>query len=140
MMLTSGGERGDASRCRDLRISAYLVKPIQQTELLEAILTVLGHKPESPDHRPTLVTRHSLREERRHLRILLAEDNPVNQVVAVRLLERMGHTVMVVANGGDAVLMLEDQEFGLVLMDVQMPEMDGLEATKRHPRKGGCHP
>jgi signal transduction histidine kinase/DNA-binding response OmpR family regulator len=130
MMLTSGGQRGDASLCRDLRISAYLVKPIQQTELLEAILTVLGHKPESPDHRPALVTRHSLREERRHLRILLAEDNPVNQVVAVRLLERMGHTVMVVANGRDAVLMLEEQEFGLVLMDVQMPEMDGLEATK----------
>ncbi|MGD1103135.1 MAG: response regulator [Terriglobia bacterium] len=130
MMLTSGGQRGDASRCRDLRISAYLVKPIQQTELLEAILRVLGHKGESPDQRPTLVTRHSLREERRHLRILLAEDNPMNQMVAVRLLEKMGHTVMVVANGRDAVLMLAEQEFGLVLMDVQMPEMDGFEATR----------
>ena len=129
MMLTSGGQRGDASRCRDLRISAYLVKPLQQTELLEAILTVLGHKPESPDGRPALVTRHSLREERQHVRILLAEDNPVNQMVAVRLLEKMGHTVMVVANGRDAVLMSAQQEFGLVLMDVQMPEMDGLEAT-----------
>jgi signal transduction histidine kinase/CheY-like chemotaxis protein len=130
MMLTSGGERGDASRCRDLRISAYLVKPIQQTELLEAILTVLGHKTEASGQRPGLVTRHSLREDRRHLRILLAEDNPVNQMVASRLLEKMGHTVMVVGNGREAVMMLEKQEFGLVLMDVQMPEMDGFETTR----------
>ena len=129
MMLTSGGQRGDALRCRDLQISAYLVKPIQQAELLEAILTVLGQKVESPDHRPPLVTRHSLREERRQLRILLAEDNSVNQMVAVRLLQKMGHTVTVVANGRDAVVTLNDQEFDLVLMDVQMPEMDGIEAT-----------
>ena len=130
MMLTSEGQRGDASRCRDLRISAYLVKPIQQTELLEAILTVLGHKPDVPDQRPALVTRHSMREDRRPLSILLAEDNPVNQMVAVRLLEKMGHTVMVVANGRDAVLMLEEKDFSLVLMDVQMPEMGGFEATR----------
>jgi signal transduction histidine kinase/CheY-like chemotaxis protein len=130
MMLTSGGQRGDASRCRELRISAYLVKPIQQSELLVAILTVLGHKTDSPDQRHTLVTRHSLREERRPLCILLAEDNPVNQMVAVRLLEKMGHTVMVVANGCDAVLMTEEQEFSLVLMDVQMPQMGGFEATR----------
>jgi len=129
MMLTSGGQRGDALRCRDLQISAYLVKPIQQAELLEAILMVLGQKVESPDHRPPLVTRHSLREERRQLRILLAEDNSVNQMVAVRLLQKMGHTVTVVANGRDAVVSLKDQEFDLVLMDVQMPEMDGIEAT-----------
>jgi signal transduction histidine kinase/CheY-like chemotaxis protein len=130
MMLTSGGKRGDASRCRDLQISAYLVKPIQQTELLEAILTVLGHQPEPHEPRPALVTRHSLREDRQHLRILLAEDNPVNQMVAVRILEKMGHTVMVVANGRDAVLMQADQEFSLVLMDIQMPIMDGFEATR----------
>lgn len=129
MMLTSGGQRGDGLRCRDLRISAYLVKPIQQSELLEANLTVLGHKPETSDQRPPLVTRHSLREDRRPLRILLAEDNPVNQMVAVRLLEKMGHTVMVVANGRDAVQKAEEQEFGLVLMDVQMPGMGGFEAT-----------
>ncbi|MFZ0960875.1 MAG: response regulator [Terriglobia bacterium] len=129
LMLTSGGQRGDAARCRELRISAYLVKPIQQTELLEAILTVLGHKTEPPDILPPLVTRHSLREERRHLRVLLAEDNRVNQMVAVRLLEKMGHKVTVVGNGRDAVLMLGEQEFDLVLMDVQMPEMDGFETT-----------
>jgi len=130
MMLTSAGQRGDASRCRDLGISAYLVKPIQQRELLEAILTVLGHPAASLDQPPALVTRHSLREERRHLRILLAEDNPVNQMVAVRLLEKMGHTTIVVPNGLEALLKLEEQEFDLVLMDVQMPEMDGFEATR----------
>ena len=130
MMLTSAGQRGDASRCRDLRISAYLVKPIQQVELLDAILSVLGHKPACPDQPPPLVTRHSLREDRRNQRILLAEDNPVNQMVAVRLLEKMGHTVKVVSNGREATLMLEKEEFGLVLMDVQMPEMDGFEATR----------
>jgi signal transduction histidine kinase/DNA-binding response OmpR family regulator len=130
MMLTSGGQRGDGSLCRDLRISAYLVKPIQQTELLEAILVVLGHPAESSEQRPTLVTRHSLREERRPLRILLAEDNPVNQMVAMRLLEKLGHTVMVVANGRDAVLISEEQKFDLVLMDVQMPEVGGFEATR----------
>jgi signal transduction histidine kinase/DNA-binding response OmpR family regulator len=130
MMLTSGGQRGDGLRCRDLRISAYLVKPIQQTELLEAILTVLGHKPETSDQPPTLVTRHSLREDRHPLRILLAEDNPVNQMVAVRLLEKMGHTVTVAANGCDAVRIVEEQHFDLVLMDMQMPEMGGFEATR----------
>jgi signal transduction histidine kinase/DNA-binding response OmpR family regulator len=130
MMLTSGGQRGDGLRCRGLRISAYLVKPIQQSELLEAILTVLGHKPETSDQRPPLVTRHSLREDRRPLRILLAEDNPVNQMVAVRLLEKIGHTVMVVANGRDAVQKAGEQKFDLVLMDVQMPGMGGFEATR----------
>jgi len=130
MMLTSAGQRGDASRCRNLRISAYLVKPLQQVELLDAILTVLGHKTASPDHPPPLVTRHSLREDRRNQLILLAEDNPVNQMVAVRLLEKMGHTVKVVSNGREATLMLEKEDFGLVLMDVQMPEMDGFEATR----------
>ncbi|MGO8813727.1 MAG: response regulator [Terriglobia bacterium] len=130
MMLTSAGQRGDAARCRDLRISAYLVKPIQQVELLDAILSVLGRKPASPEQPPPLVTRHSLREERKKLRILLAEDNLVNQMVAVRLLEKMGHTVTVVSNGREATLLLEKEQFALVLMDVQMPEMDGFEATR----------
>jgi two-component system sensor histidine kinase/response regulator len=130
MMLTSAGQRGDAARCRDLRISAYLVKPIQQVELLDAILSVLGRKPASPEQPPPLVTRHSLREDRRKLRILLAEDNLVNQMVAVRLLEKMGHTVKVVSNGREATLLLEKEPFALVLMDVQMPEMDGFEATR----------
>lgn len=130
MMLTSAGQRGDALRCRELQVAAYLIKPVYQTELLEALLTVLGQKPDSTGKKPALVTRHSLREERRQMRILLAEDNPVNQMVAIRLLEKAGHTVTVVANGRDAVLMTGEQDYSLVLMDVQMPEMDGLEATR----------
>jgi len=130
MMLTSGGLRGDAWRCRELRIAAYLVKPIQEAELLEAILAVLGHKEGSLDWQPALVTRHSLREDRRHLRILLAEDNSVNQMVAVRLLEKFGHTASVVANGREALAKLEEEVFELILMDIQMPEMDGFETTR----------
>jgi signal transduction histidine kinase/CheY-like chemotaxis protein len=130
MMLTSGGLRGDAWRCRELRIAAYLVKPIQEAELLEAILAVLGHKEGSPGRHPALVTRHSLREARRHLRILLAEDNSVNQMVAVRLLEKFGHTVTVVGNGREVLAKLEEGGVELVLMDIQMPEMDGFETTR----------
>jgi signal transduction histidine kinase/CheY-like chemotaxis protein/ligand-binding sensor domain-containing protein len=130
MMLTSGGQRGDASRCRELRVAAYLVKPIQEADLLAAILTTMGHQAASPCQQPALVTRHSLREDRRHLRILLAEDNPVNQMVAVRLLQKQGHMVTVVANGREALTALGKQDFDLVLMDVQMPEMDGIEATR----------
>jgi two-component system sensor histidine kinase/response regulator len=130
MMLTSGGQRGDASRCRELRVAAYLVKPIQEADLLAAILTALGHQAASPGQQPPLVTRHSLRENRRHLRILLAEDNPVNQMVAVRLLQKQGHTVTVVPNGREALTALGKENFELVLMDVQMPEMDGIEATR----------
>ncbi len=130
MMLTSGGQRGDASRCRELHIAAYLVKPIQESELLEAILSVLGHKVESPPQQPALVTRHSLRQDRQHLNILLAEDNAVNQIVAVRLLQKLGHNVRVVANGREALTLLAEQKFDLIIMDVQMPEMDGFETTR----------
>jgi two-component system sensor histidine kinase/response regulator len=128
MMLSSAGQRGDAKRCRDLGINAYLTKPVRQAELLDAILTALGTKPieKAP---PALVTRHSLRENSGHLRILLVEDNTINQVLAVRLLEKRGHTVAVAGNGKEALQALETQSFDLVFMDVQMPEMDGLEAT-----------
>ena len=128
MMLSSAGQRGDARRCRELGVAAYLTKPVRQGELLDAILTALGTRPikEAP---PVLVTRHSLRENSNHLRILLVEDNAVNQVLAVRLLEKRGHTVVVAGNGKEALAALEKQSFDLVLMDVQMPEMDGFEAT-----------
>ena len=127
MMLTSIGQRGDAARCLQLGIAAYLTKPIKQSELLEAIHVALG-KPWPKEGRPSLVTRHSLRENRRQLRILLVEDNLVNQAVVVRLLKRQGHSVSVAENGRSALAALE-QSFDLVLMDVQMPEMDGFEAT-----------
>jgi PAS domain S-box-containing protein len=128
MMLSSAGQRGDARRCRELGVAAYLTKPVRQEELLEAILTALGTRP-TKETVPVLVTRHSLRETSAHLRILLAEDNAVNQMLAVRLLEKRGHSVTVAGNGKEALAALERQSFDLVLMDVQMPEMDGFEAT-----------
>jgi PAS domain S-box-containing protein len=128
MMLSSAGQRGDAKRCRDLGVAAYLTKPVRQGELLDAILTALGTRPVRAAW-PALVTRHSLRENCNPLRILLAEDNAVNQVLAVRLLEKRGHAVTVKGNGREALAALENASFDLVLMDVQMPEMDGFEAT-----------
>lgn len=130
MMLTSAGHRGDAARCKELGISAYLLKPIRQSELREAIARVLGAK-EQKGAIP-LVTRYSLHDERDPascLRILLAEDNAVNQLLAKRLLEKRGHIVAIVSNGREALERLENDNFDLVLMDVQMPEMDGFDAT-----------
>jgi signal transduction histidine kinase/CheY-like chemotaxis protein/ligand-binding sensor domain-containing protein len=128
MMLTSAGQRGDAARCRKLGITAYLTKPVAQSELLNAILGSLAAQPEAVQPRP-LVTRHTLREGQRRLRILLADDNAVNQTLAVRLLQKRGYDVVVAANGREALDSLEKTTFDLILMDVQMPEMDGLEAT-----------
>jgi two-component system, sensor histidine kinase and response regulator len=129
IMLTSAGERGDASRCMKLGIAAYLLKPIKLSELFFTICKVL-QKTEPEADRKSLITRHSIRESKHRLRILLAEDNLVNQKLAVKVLERMGHSVSVAANGKRAIEALENGEFDLVLMDVQMPEMDGLEATR----------
>jgi two-component system sensor histidine kinase/response regulator len=131
VMLTSSGQPGDAARCRELGVAAYLTKPIKRSELRAAILLALGGPPAERD-RPSLVTRHSLREARQTGRILLVEDNRVNQLVARRLLEKRGHTVVVANNGREALAILEEDSFegvGCVLMDVQMPEMDGLECT-----------
>jgi two-component system sensor histidine kinase/response regulator len=128
IMMTSAGLRGDAARCRELRIQAYLSKPIGHSDLLDAIKKVF--RPQgSEQHDDRLVTRHTLDEDRRHLRILLAEDNAVNQLLTVRLLEKRGHTVVVAETGKAALSAMEKQIFDLVLMDVQMPEMDGLKAT-----------
>jgi len=129
MMLTSAGHAGDAARCRELGISAYLVKPIRQGELLESILSVLQKGPKSDP--PSLVTRHTLREIRHRANILLAEDNAVNQTLAVRLLGKRGYAVAVAGDGQAAVAALEKESFDLVLMDIQMPGMDGFEATAR---------
>ena len=129
VMLTSGGERGDASRCKELGIAAYLMKPVKQSDLFDAIIMILENT--STDTRqPRLVTRHTIREAKKRLHILLAEDNAINQKVAVRLLEKMGHLVSVAQNGKEALKALENEAFHLILMDVQMPEIDGLEATR----------
>jgi len=130
MMLTSAGHRGDAARCQELGVSAYLLKPIRQSELREAIARVLGARQQ--DGAVPLITRFSLQDAREpgtSLKVLLAEDNLVNQRLAVRLLEKRGHRVVVAANGLETLQALSKEWFDLILMDVQMPEMDGLEAT-----------
>jgi two-component system, sensor histidine kinase and response regulator len=131
MMLTSGGQRGDAARCRKLGIAAYLHKPVKERDLLRAILLAL-----SPGWRlardAELITRHTLRREQRKLRILLAEDDRVNRQLAERLLQNFGHHVTSTSNGRKALEAVQASgldSFDAVLMDVQMPEMDGLEAT-----------
>ena len=155
MMLTSAGQRGDAARCRELGIAAYLVKPIAQSQLLDAILNVLGRKAQAAGpagvgagvggeeaQEAPLVTRHSLREAHQSLHILLAEDNVVNQVLACRLLEKHGHSVVVASNGHKALEALDKQKFDLVVMDVSMPEMDGFEAVaaiRTREEKTGSH-
>jgi PAS domain S-box-containing protein len=141
IMLTWAGFRGDAARCRELGIRAYLPKPIKHSDLLQAIQTVLNGAGDTNSGKPAnlppkpeqsaLVTTHSLREGRKHLNILLAEDNHVNQVVAVRLLQKRGHKVVLVETGKAVLEASRNGSFDLILMDVQMPEMDGLEATGR---------
>jgi signal transduction histidine kinase/DNA-binding response OmpR family regulator len=129
LLLTSSGQRGDSSRCRELGVGAYLTKPLRQAELRAAITTVLATQltagePAAP------VTRHSLREERARSRnVLVAEDNIVNQKLIKALLERQGFSPRIVSNGLEAVSAIREQHFDLILMDVQMPQMDGLEAT-----------
>ena len=127
MMLTSSGERGHAARCRELDIASYLLKPVSQSEMLDAIMTALGEPLEQ--EYPPLITRHSLKESHHKLNLLLAEDNLVNQTLATRLLKKMGHEVTVANNGIEAVQHWQSGHFDAILMDVDMPEMDGYEAT-----------
>jgi CheY-like chemotaxis protein len=130
MMLTSAGHRGDGARCQNLKVAAYLLKPIRQSELRKAVAQVLGAQVQQATIR--LVTRYSLtdaREPSTSLVVLVAEDNAVNQLLVTRLLEKRGHRVVMTGNGREALEALARDRYDLVLMDVQMPEMDGLEAT-----------
>ncbi len=128
MMTSSVGMRGDGELCRKLGIAAYLTKPIKQAELFDAILTVLDMGG-TDQGKHDLVTKHSIRESKARLRVLVAEDNPVNQKLAQKLLKKMGHVVDLAGNGREAVDAFSRAAFDVVLMDVQMPEMDGFEAT-----------
>jgi two-component system sensor histidine kinase/response regulator len=127
MMLTSAGLRGDAGRCRELGVAAYLTKPVTPSELLDAIVNAL--LPATAAQHDALVTRHSTREARRRLHVLVAEDNIVNQTLASNMLRKWGHTAVVAGNGRAALAALEQERFDLILMDMQMPVMGGLEAT-----------
>jgi PAS domain S-box-containing protein len=127
MMLSSAGQPQDAARCRQLGISTYLTKPIKQSDLLDAILNALSLTfAHDGKHEPAVQPPHV---GLRPLRVLLAEDNAVNQKLAVRLLEKRGHTVLVVNDGRQAIEALEQDRFDVVLMDVQMPHLNGFEAT-----------
>jgi PAS domain S-box-containing protein len=132
MMLSSAGQLGDAQRCRALGLAAYLTKPVKQSELLDAIMLTMNPVAEvvEPVASQATTSKVSPACEVRGWRILLAEDNLVNQRVAVRTLEKMGHSVAVVPNGREAIAALAKAQFDLVVMDVQMPVMDGLEATR----------
>ncbi len=128
MMLTSGGRAGDGRRCRSLDISAYLTKPVSRSDLLEALVRMCA--PNAVPEKRGLVTRHSIEEGRTRLRVLLAEDNAVNQTIAASMLRKRGHEVRIVETGRQAVDAVRDEDFDVVLMDVQMPELDGWAATR----------
>jgi signal transduction histidine kinase/DNA-binding response OmpR family regulator/HPt (histidine-containing phosphotransfer) domain-containing protein len=129
ILLTSTGQRGDGDEAQRLGIEGYLTKPVRQRELRDALATVMGRVEDRKD--VPLVTRNTLREAKVRDRapVLVAEDNPVNQKVAVRMLESLGYQPDVAANGVEALAALARREYAAVLMDVQMPGMDGYEAT-----------
>lgn len=129
VMLTSVGNRGETTELERIGFAAYLTKPIKLSQLYDCLVTVLGDAPVGAGRR--IITRHTLREEKkRRIRILVAEDNVVNQKVALRILEKLGYRADAVANGQEAVSALEAIPYDLVLMDVQMPDMNGFEATR----------
>jgi CheY-like chemotaxis protein len=126
MMLTSGSLLEDGRRCRALGLAAHLVKPIKQRDLFDAICLALGG---TPSTQVLPQSAYALSDSAQGLTVLVAEDNPINQRLAKRLLEKHGHHVTLVENGREALAAIERARFDLVLMDVQMPEMSGLEAT-----------
>jgi PAS domain S-box-containing protein len=134
MMLSSAGSGGEPARCRELGLARYLTKPVRQSDLLEAILEALGPQEIVQENHTAVPALESPTPAARSvpgagLRILLAEDNVVNQKLAVRMLQKRGHTVVVANHGKEALALVAQQDFDLVLMDVQMPQMGGFEAT-----------
>ena len=127
ILLTSAGRPGDAARCRALGLSGYLTKPVMSEELITAIRAIFGGQ--AAGREDTFVTRHSLQENRSRLRLLLAEDNPVNRSMIQHMLEKRGHFVKGVEDGHDVLRALDADAFDLILMDVQMPSLDGFKTT-----------
>jgi PAS domain S-box-containing protein len=132
VIMTSVGTRGDAARLQEMGFSAYLTKPVRQSRLFDTLITVAGRSVAVESTTLPIVTQYSAVENRkRRIRILLAEDNATNQIVALRTLEKLGYRADVAGNGLEALKSLETIPYDIVLMDVQMPEMDGMEATRR---------
>jgi len=126
ILMTSAAWPGDGARCREIGLDGYLTKPVKQSELFNAILSVLSLNSANGE---VLITRHTLREQQHRIKILLAEDDAVNQAVAVGWLKKWGNAVTAVSDGEQALTALENETFDLVIMDVQMPNLDGFEAT-----------
>ncbi len=130
IMLTSMGQRGDANRMEAIGFAAYLTKPIKASCLYNSIVTALTPPKEDEEQPRRLITKHSVKEAVKHnTRILVTDDNLINQKVATKMLEKLGYSSSVANNGKEAVDALTKESYGLVLMDIQMPEMDGFEAT-----------
>jgi CheY-like chemotaxis protein len=141
ILCSSLGQRGDAKKMKEIGFAAYLVKPVRHGEIIKCLSAVLAGTALAEQDQP-LVTRYLIRESRRDAaRILLAEDNITNQQVALGILKKLGLRADAVANGVEAIKALETLPYDLVLMDVQMPEMDGLEATGqiRNPQSAVCN-
>jgi signal transduction histidine kinase/DNA-binding response OmpR family regulator len=128
VLLPSAGQRGDATRAQELGVDAYLLKPVLQSDLLETICAVLGT---TETQKRQVITRHTLGQQRRSLGILVAEDTPANQHLVQAVLSKRGHKVTIVPNGSEAVAAFLQEAFDLVLMDIQMPQMSGIEATQK---------
>ncbi len=129
IVLTSMGQRGDAARLEALGCAAYLLKPVKQNMLYETLRTILGYK---PTEKLPLVTQHKISEKNRQdFCVLLAEDNPINQKLAIILLQKSGYSVDAVGNGLLALEKAKLDKYCIILMDVQMPDMDGFEATRQ---------
>lgn len=132
VLMTSAGIAGDGKRCREIGIQGYLSKPVRKKELQMAIASVLGRVAGPPGHEDRLVTRHSIQEPcKKEFRILVVEDYPTNQQIALKHLTNAGFKVTLAENGVQAVSIFKKAQFDLILMDIQMPEMDGYEATKK---------
>jgi two-component system sensor histidine kinase/response regulator len=133
IMMTSMGGRGDAGRLEALGFSAYLTKPVKQSQLFDCLMAVLNRRGRLESQAaPRIITRHALAErDKRKIRILLAEDNAINRKVALKTLEKMGYRADAATNGAEALDALVQVRYDVVLMDVQMPEVDGMEATRR---------
>ena len=141
IMFTSTGHGSVAARCREMKLAGYLTKPVKQSELFDVIASAIGNQ-NDPDGRPAAPAPLAEACLPRTLRVLLAEDNPVNQRLVVKLMEKQGHTVVVAGNGKEALAALEGGQFHVVLMDVQMPEMGGFEAVgiiREREKATGAH-
>nr|MCU0617120.1 response regulator [Gemmatimonadaceae bacterium] len=136
LLLSSGGRRGDAARCRALGVRGFLTKPATPAELRELVTRVLSDV-RTPAYGTALITRHSLHEQPRRLHVLLVEDNPVNQAVVQGMLTSLGHDVTIASDGEAALAVTLDTTFDLILMDLQMPRLDGMEATRRLRARDG---